>query len=240
MLRFILLLFIASASVKAEQITAITESAFPLSYTENGQITGVATDVVKATLESAGLAYKIDIYPWARAYKKALVDENTLIYSMARTPDRENLFKWVGQIVPIKYYFIKLRDRSDINITTLQHAKKYQIGVVIEDVRHQYLRKQGFDGLQVVTSNEQNLAKLFKNRIDMFPISPLGLAMLCNDAKFDCSKLENVYELSELSNGLYMAYSKTTSDEIVNNTKDALQRIKEQGIYEQFMNRLLK
>ncbi|GLS92385.1 hypothetical protein GCM10007916_34560 [Psychromonas marina] len=239
-LLFLLLLFISTFSVNAEQIKVVTESAFPLSYQKDGKITGAATDVVKATLDSVGLDYQIEIYPWARAYKKALMDENTLIYSMARTSSRENQFKWVGQIVPIKYHFMKLKSRSDIEVTSLDQAKKYKIGVVIEDVRHQYLRGENFTELQVVSSNEQNLAKLFKKRIDMFPISQLGLATLCNNANFDCSNLDKVYELSDLSNGLYMAYSKSTSDEIVNKTKNSLIQLKEQGIYNHFMDEFLK
>ncbi len=50
------------------------------------------------------------MFVWARAYEIALHEKNVLIYSIKRTSERESLFKWVGVIVPIDFYFYALAE----------------------------------------------------------------------------------------------------------------------------------
>ena len=43
---------------------------------------------------------------------------NTLICSLARTPEREGLFEWVGPISERRILLYRHRDRIDINLKT--------------------------------------------------------------------------------------------------------------------------
>jgi len=90
---------------------------------------------------------------------------------------------------------------------------------VNEDVRHQYLGKKGFIKLERVTNNRQNIRKLLSHRIDMFPMSQIGMNALCQELSLDRSKFIEAFELKELSKGLYMAYSNGTANEIVERTR---------------------
>ena len=95
---FIILAFNLSqcsvANAKVVTINIITEDSVILQYKEKGKIVGPATDIVTDTIEQAGFSYDIKMLPWSRAYKVALTQKNTLIYSLARTADCEDKFHW--------------------------------------------------------------------------------------------------------------------------------------------------
>lgn len=232
----------ASLSAMAQTIQAVTETS-SLSYMQDGKVVGEATMVVEEVLGRAKLDYTIKIYPWARSYKLALENKNVLIFPMSRTAERESLFKWVGELIPIKYYLIKLKERKDIQINSLEDAKQYRIGVVREDVRAKFLIEKGFEvkvhGLQLVTSNDQNIQKLLKKRIDLFPMSGIGFLPLCEKNNIDCSLLEKAYLLEELSTGLWLAYNLETSDDLVEKTAIQLNAIKQDGTYDKIIGKRL-
>lgn len=217
-------------------IKIVTEEYPPYNYTDNGKITGLSTDVVKAVLKDVGMDVEITVYPWKRAYDMALNEPNVLIYSIGRNAQRENLFKWVGVIAPYKVYFFALKERADISIKSLDDAKKYKIGTTIDDAREQYLLSKGFEkGAQIeeVGTNDLNVRKLFGKRIDLVPMPELLGYDLTKRSGFDPSQLIKVFELSEISSeGLYFAFSKDTSDEVLNKFRQALDKIKSDGTYD--------
>ena len=76
----------------AQTVQVVTETTLFV-FMQDGKIAGPATEVVKKTLQLAGINdYRLNIYPWARAYDMALNEPNVLIYLVARTPERETRF----------------------------------------------------------------------------------------------------------------------------------------------------
>jgi polar amino acid transport system substrate-binding protein len=158
-----------------------------------------------------------------------------LIYLIARTPAREPLFKWVGEMMRIEYHFYKLRERKDIAVSDLQAAKNYSVGVMRDDVRHQYLLAQGFTKLVVSAQNVDNFKKLLNQQVDLVPMPERDAVLLCEEAKIDLARLEQVYTLDGLTTGLYMAYSQSTSDDIVARTRNAFDKLKAEGVVGKLM-----
>ena len=156
----------AGAQAAQPNISIVTENWPPYNYEENGNLHGVSYEVVSAVLEELNISPKIDVYPWARAYSIALRDENTLIFSISRKAERETLFKWVGSILKTQNYLFALSERSDIATNSLEDLKQYKVGAVREDIRDQYLSKQGFD-TEPVSKHYLNIKKLMNNRIDL-------------------------------------------------------------------------
>ncbi len=124
---FLVLHMVAISAYPAagQTIHVITEEYPPYNFTENGEITGVATEVVRAVLEEVGFDADIKSYPWPRAFKMIQENENTMLYSFSRAPDREEMFKWVGVVAPTANYLYALKTRTDITISELDDAKKY-------------------------------------------------------------------------------------------------------------------
>ena len=230
-----LLLALFYGSLAAQTIRGVTEDT-SFSYLQNGKVAGPASEVVEATLRRAGLTdYRLALYPWARAYDMAQQEANVLIYLIARTPARETLFKWAGEIMRIDYPVYKLRERKDIVVADLDAARNYSIGVVRDDVRQQYLQAQGFTKLVVSAHNADNFKKLLNQQVALVPMPERDAMQLCADANVDFARLEVVFTIDALASGLYMAYSLSTADEIVARTRTAFNSLKAEGAVAQLM-----
>jgi polar amino acid transport system substrate-binding protein len=203
----------------------------PYSYLKDGRPTGLCADIVRALLDDLDLRQEITIAPWARSYKTALEEPNVLLFTVARTAEREPLFHWVGVIVSGETHLYGLRDRDDIVINRLDQAQRYKIGVVRDDIRAGFLRKNGFTDLDEVTGSEINARKLAMGWIDLwveeenaapFVFEKLGL----NPGE----KLKKVYTLDLRLDG-YLAFSRDSDPELVARFRAALDRLKGSGEY---------
>lgn len=211
----------------------MTETWKPYNYKENGQVTGICTEIVKMVLDSAKIKIENDeikLYPWARAYNLALNEENMLIYTILRTEERENDFKWIGPIInPDRFYLFKNSDRNDIIINKLEDAKKYKIGVLRNSVHEEYLKEHGFDNdnLFGVAYQKQNLLKLLNNHVDLVIDTEPSLRLRSKQMNLKFENFEKTIFLFE--NGYYMACSAKTSDEIVNRLRESFKKLKNNG-----------
>ena len=165
-------------------IRVVTEEWPPYTCSENGEVGGVVTEVVRAALDRAGVDYSIEVYPWARAYDMARTQENVLIYSICRLPAREDSFKWIRlEGLSVEMYLFSPKYRNDIFLNTLEDAKRYRIGVTRETSTHHFLLAHGFvDGKNLfpVNCEEQNELKSSSEvcRIDLTTGDKFSLAHL--------------------------------------------------------------
>jgi polar amino acid transport system substrate-binding protein len=212
----------------AGPLRAVTEET-AYSYLHEGKVVGPATAVVEATLQRAGLDdYQIGLYPWARAYDTALQEPNVLVYLIARTSEREALFRWVGEIMRVEYHFYKLHARGDIQVPDLEAAKAYRIGVLREDVRHQYLQANGFTKIVVTANNSDNFKRLINGQVDLVPMPEDDMLALCNEAGIAPDMVEKVFTPNTATR-LYMAFSRGTDDGTVLRTQAAFEQLQAEG-----------
>ncbi|MCX4028585.1 substrate-binding periplasmic protein [Spartinivicinus marinus] len=232
-------------SIANEHIKIITEYFPPYSIYIDGQLEGISTEIVKTVLNDLKLnGLRISVYPWVRAYNIALTEKNTLIFPLGRNKRREKLFKWVGVISPAQFYLFSLHNRDDILISSLNEAKQYTLGTVMNDVREQYLIDKGFKiGSEISTSlnHDQNLFKLLKGRIDLWPMNELAAYYLVKKRKLlPKYTIKKVFHLADLSTeGYYMAFNKDTDNNTVSKFKESLNKIKREGIYKNIINSYL-
>jgi polar amino acid transport system substrate-binding protein len=231
-------------SANAEEIKVVTEEWPPYNYTENGEITGVVTEIVKATLDKAGIKTTIQVYPWARAYMMAAEEKDILIYTIFRLPERESLFHWIKlDGISTEMYLFSPKSRPDIVITSLEDAKKYKIGVTRETSTHVFLLSKGFEegvNLFPVKSEVQNALKAdpkFK-RIDLTTGDRLSLAMWLkkSDLPSDYWK-QQAFLFKE---DFYMAFGKKTSDETVERVRKAFEKVKAEGMVDAVIEKYME
>lgn len=202
-------------------INVVTENAFPYQYLENASVTGPASKLVQHVLEKAGFEYQQNILPWARTYKYAQTKPNTLIYSIARTPERENKFQWVGHLTLLNYYLVGLSSSKLTHPVTLNSLKQLNIGTIRNSANHKYLHNQGFKYLHLLTTPEQTVKMLKLGRIDLFPTDYATFQLTCLHLMLDCREIVPIYRLEETSTSLYMAFSRQTDKRIVNKVRQA-------------------
>ncbi|WP_157359813.1 substrate-binding periplasmic protein [Caldimonas brevitalea] len=236
MLSLLLLLLPGLQAARAHDLKVVTEEYPPYNLVENGKVTGFSTEVVEAVLKELGLAVPIQVMPWARAYDVARNADNVLIYSIARTPEREKLFKWVGVVAPSEWALYAMRS-SSIKLQTLDDARKYQIATVNEDVGEQFLVSKGFvigKNLQSSNKYEFNYDKLKVGRVDLWVANDLVAHHLVRrDGGDPAQLLARTLALPDLGGpGLYMAFGAKTSDAMVERFKKGLETIKKNGKYE--------
>ena len=244
-IKFLILgILLYTTFLEATKLTIYTEEFPPFNYTDNKQIKGVSADVVKAVLKKTNFTYSIISIPWARAYKMSQEEPNSLIFSISRRVKREDLFMWIGIIVPSVHSVFALKNRDDIKIEKLEDLKKYQIGTAIEDARETYLVTKGFElkKFQRVAGQSaslQNYKKLKKKRIDVWPMTDAAMNYAVKKFGDDPKEvLKKVYEFSELSTGgYYMAASLTTSDEVIEELQKALSDFKQTPEYKKILKK---
>lgn len=221
---------------KASEITIVTERFPPFQITDGDKITGgFSTEVVNALLEETGIKAKMQVFPWARAYKMALTQKNVLIFSITRNEEREDFFNWVGSIFALEDYFWSLN--HELEIRSLEDAKKYTIAVPRDDNQHQFLVKNGFTKLYPVTDLDTALKMLYAGRIDLVMGNDISTTYRLKSLNFEPSKLKKIYKIGQQWGDLSIAFSKNTSDQLVERFQIALEKIKSSGQFEKILNR---
>ena len=224
-----LLLASISLAGHADTIEVVTEDSL-YAYQRDDRVVGPGIRIAEETLRSAQLTdYSLSLYPWARAYEKALHEPNVLIFPLDRTPARETLFKWVGEIHRVASRLYKLRDNRDITVSSLEEAKQYSIGVVRNDAKQIYLQQRGFTRLVISANNHDNFQKLLNRQIQLLPMPENTARLMSQDAQMDFASLEEVYILDEQPHRVHLAFSLSTPDEVVAKAQRAFEELKASG-----------
>ncbi len=228
-----LLVIVASAflvsvqPVLSAELTILTENLPPLNYVEDGVLVGPSVEIVKEIQRRVGSHEEIKVYPWARAYKMALKDENVVLFGTTHTKVRHDKFKWVGPLAT-KRDILVARRGSGIEIKSLEDAKKVKrIGTLRDDTRERLLKSLGFTNLEPVSDEQKNAQKLVLGRIDLWTYKKPGLRTVCKLAGVDYNEIEEVYHLREIN--VDIAFSKKTSDSIVQKWRNAFKEMGADG-----------
>ncbi|MBF0290243.1 MAG: transporter substrate-binding domain-containing protein [SAR324 cluster bacterium] len=222
------ILLLLQLSVQAQKLTILTEISPPGNFTENGQLKGIGVEIVNGILKRIHEDIQIKIRPWARAYKELKNKPNVALFSTTRTASRENLFKWVGPLFEVQWIFVS-KKANNIKITSLEDAKKVKkIGVYRDDARDQFLREQGFTNLHTSVKPEHYVKMLLANKLDLISTTNIGLKSLCDRLEIPLNEFSVVYIMKTYQ--LYIAFSRQTSDEIVQKWDKAYQELKKEGV----------
>ena len=230
---FLLFCVYSTFASDIKQLDIYTEHLPPFQIQKNQQVTGFATDIIKEIMLLANLDYQIKIYPWTRSFNMAKTKENACIYSIGRTSARENLFHWIGVIATTHTSFVSLKSRQDINVNSIDDAKKYRVAVLRDDATHKMLLDAGFieNHNLFVVNNTHSLLKLLTQRqsIDLIMADPLTVKHRAIYDKLDPSSFIAQHNINEQPMDFYLACNISTPDTIVESLKRAVERLKSTG-----------
>ncbi len=165
------MVFSIALPASAEHLTISTEEYPPYnSRGANGQPTGVYMDQLKIIFERTGVDYDATILPWARAIASAESEPMHCVVAAARTPQRENLFKWVSPVHTDRNILVALKERP-LDVKNIDDAKAYTIGTQRNDYTEALLKSKGFPRVDLSADFDKTLSKLAAGRIDMMPMS---------------------------------------------------------------------
>ena len=221
----------------APSIKLVTEHLPPFQMETPQGFTGYATEIVQATMAQAKIDYTVEVMSWSRAYNLALRDANTCIYSISKGAEREQHFQWIGAISYSLTSIYSLKKRHDIQIKTLEDAKKYTIAVTKDDITHHFLLSRGFkEGEQLyVIENVYSMLNILKGRknIDLIIVNDTILKYRAEESGVPFIELKKQLELPELPLDFYLACSKKTDKALADQLAASLQKLKDSGKFQQ-------
>ncbi|MCG8615578.1 MAG: ABC transporter substrate-binding protein [Desulfobacterales bacterium] len=224
-------------SVSAQTFSIMTEEYPPFNYTENGKLTGLSSEVMAELIKRVGHPDNIKVLPWARAYNLIQHKDGMILFSMTRTEQREPLFKWVGPVAINKWVFFA-KQGSGIQVGSLDDARTVKkIGAYKDDAAEQFLKKEGFTNIESVVDDLSNVKKLMAGRIDLWIVGELQGIFKAKSVVGDAAAFDKVFDIKETQ--LYIAFSKTTPDEVIAKWQAELDKMKADGSYDAILKKYM-
>ena len=235
------LLLAGTVRAAETSLVLLTENFPPYNMAKNGKnfaqdenIHGIAVDIVREIFKRADISYSLTLrFPWERIYKLALESPGYGVFVMARLPEREKLFKWVGPIGPDDWILLAKAD-SKIALDSLEQARQYKIGAYKGDAIAETLAKQGLKPM-VVLRDQDNARKLVNGQIDLWATGdPAGRYLARQEGVSD---LKTVLRFNSAE--LYLALNKDVPDDVVARLQKALDELRKEGEVDAIMARYL-
>ncbi|MCF7500224.1 transporter substrate-binding domain-containing protein [Pseudoalteromonas sp. L1] len=215
-------------------LTVVTELSPPNQTLINNQVAGDSTQLVKSIFAKANLTANIELYPWARAYSMALKKPNTLIYSMAKTPERESKFEWIGAVATYRMGFVKLTQRADINITASEQAKQYKVAVQRDDLSAKQLSERGYT-LIYTSDITRSYQLLISGKVDLIVDDKNYIAAMADQLAQDEHNFTFAHTIDFLAMKGYLAANKNTDPNYIKALKDAFLDVAKSQTYRKVM-----
>lgn len=230
-------LALAAASAPAQTLTAYTEQWPPYNFEENGEVKGIATDILRAACSLAKLNCSIHMVPWARAYKIVRNTDNTILYTTARKASREKEFLWVGPILP-RSTWVYTRTGNERVAAAGRDITQLRFGIVRDEASQQDLLNAGVPPALLLedSSNATVLRLLLNNAVDAMVDTEVAMAWNLKTAGVPATAVTKLSKLSE-DGAYYFALNLKTHPDIVARLQTALDKLQRQGKLEPIMRR---
>lgn len=219
------------------KVTFYTESYPPSNYMKNDKLVGISVDSLKLMWADQGLdEQNISLVSWTRGYRNVLKSANTALFTVSKTPARENLFKWVGPLFKSVHVLIAKKS-SNLNFENLGDVLSHSVATIQGDISEISLLQVGFPDFNMakVKSLERAFMILQSGRVDMMMVSVHGFQHLSKLLNIDSSKYEQVWQVNQTGN--YIAFNVETSDKVIQRYQQAFENVaKERKLVKQKYN----
>lgn len=216
----------------------LTEEYKPFNYTENGNLTGLAPEILESVCNRYNIPYHVEVRNWDDAYNLALQANNAVLFSTVLNSTRKDLFKWAGPITSLDWYFYSSA-QNQIPLSSLEDAKQVgAIGVINDYSITQYLIEEGFVNLVYVQNAKEAFGKLLSGDIDLYPSDRMSAEAALDDLGMSYYSVND--ELKLLTEMIYFAFNKNVPDYAVQDFQNEIDRLKTNGVlqslHEEYMN----
>ena len=207
----------------------VTENLVPYNYQKDEKPTGISTKILLHLMDRIDMHWPIEFMPWSMAYNIALEQPNILLYSMLRIKERENQFQWVGPLFTERMFVYRYKDRHDVKALNLSELQEYTVSAIRNNYDSQYLLRNGFidkKNLISVDTQEENIRNLINGKVDAISITGSQFKWQIKSMGLETTDLVPLFELNDISNDIYIAFSLKTPKDIVRHMQSALDEYK--------------
>jgi polar amino acid transport system substrate-binding protein len=232
-----LLLSVTALTARAQPLRLLSEEFAPITFSQDGVPRGLAVEVVQEIQRRLGDKSPIEFMPWTRAYRELQGNSPVALFTTARTPARERLFKWVGPVVTFYSAFYAL-PKSPRQVTTLEEAQRAEAVLVVRDwFTAEELTVRGFRNLVMVNDPQVAVRMLMAGRAPLFASERLAMPQMLGQAGLAEDALEVVF--SYASSQGYIAFSQATPEAVVRQWATQLAEMKRDGSFATIYKRWL-
>jgi polar amino acid transport system substrate-binding protein len=216
---------LCAAESRASNITFYTELYPPANFVQDNDIVGITPDILNLIWQQE-FSNKPDIkmVPWARAYRIVSTNENTAIFTMAKTPERTPQFKWIGPVFKSYYVLMAKKDKS-IKTDSTSDILNYRVATTRGDISELSLRKMGFktEKLVPVTDTEKAIMLVVEDRVDLVIVSYHSFQFLSTKLNLDSQNFKVVWDVNQMGN--YIGFNLKTPDALIEKLQARLDQL---------------
>lgn len=224
------LFFLLLGTARAEPYQVVTEEWAPYNYVHNGQLTGMATEIVRAIMALTGDHFEVTLLPSMRAGLTLQSRPKTIMYSMFRTPERERRYQWVGPIVEESIHPYQLVDGRPPLYSLAQLQQLAQITTRHAGLIPERMRALGFTNLDRSANESQQLYRmLLAGRTEVIVgDTDAGVAYYSRQLQIAPGTLRQI-PVQIYRSSLYIAFSLDSDPAVVAAWAGALEQLRRSG-----------
>ncbi|RQP25146.1 substrate-binding periplasmic protein [Piscinibacter terrae] len=244
---FALVLFacppLSAADGAPVKVRLLAEQFPPLQYADaSGAARGVVFKLMTAALAEVGPSVELEVaplefVPLRRGLQTASLQPNVIVLSVARTPEREKLFHWLGPVSPYELWIYAYKSHHVAPVKDFRQLtnKGYRFGVQTSGNFHEWLVRQGVgrDGensvIDAVPHNAQNFPKMQLGRVDLFAHPEISMAYRAAEHGLQASDFEKVMLVEELSTPLWAVLGQGSDPRLVSALTHQLKKMRQSG-----------
>jgi len=219
-------------STHAGELRLLTSPWPPSNYLNaDGEPEGIAVDVVEALKAYVGVTTPIEVIPWARGYLTAQNGPNVMLFTAAKTAEREaEGFQFIGPVIMWSHLFWARAD-SSLNVDSLDDL--IEQGVTAAAVRGSWQAKYIEEaGLQLVDTDDHEMAArmLLAGRVDLWLNSGLQSAVIMQRIGREQKELAPILPVRQ--SPTYLMISKDTDPDTLSKWRDAFDDLSQTRTFE--------
>ncbi|GAK58120.1 extracellular solute-binding protein, family 3 [Candidatus Vecturithrix granuli] len=160
----------------AAQETKLGAFVYPPFYVEqNGQIEGIAVEIITELFERLHLNWNLTMYPLKRALKYMETGKLDAIIILIKNPERAEYIDFTDPVITVRGLIWSAADRGAIEFAQLSDLSRYKLGVTLGYSYGPEFDQlvQSFPHVDPVNSDLLNFTKLLNNRIEAFPCNEI-------------------------------------------------------------------
>lgn len=209
------------------KLNLYTENYGDYNYSLNGRsyehrrddIGGSSTDMVKAIMDESGLEYRMRLRTWRVGYRRTMNRPYYGLFSTARTPQREDMFEWIGPIAQYNWVIFRYAG-SDVEVNSLDDLRELRVGGYDNAATTLYLQDQGIE-VSTLPSDNLNPQRLAQDQIDVWIASDVSAYKIAKEKGYP--DIEPAWTVRTVD--MYLAMNKDTPQPVLDRLQSAYETV---------------
>ncbi|GGY13463.1 substrate-binding periplasmic protein [Paludibacterium paludis] len=220
-----------------EPLALYTEEWPPVSFLRNGKADGMAVEIVSALQKRVGDNARIEIVPWARGYSYLIARPNVMLFTVARSPEREKFMTLIGPVAVSHTELFCRKGEAARYLRMGDVIKRMPVTAYRGSIFKVAAEAKGFVNIIETVDSGQSARLLMAGRVGLWVEGGFAAGTALAQAGFSADSVDRVTTLESLQ--LYLAFSMGTPRDTVLAWENALRAMKKDGSFQSIYRRWL-